>query len=260
MKEHNICKFPAYAQRECLSALCFVLESNQETMAEEILLPAHQMTLVTGGEGTFVLDEKRFSVAAGDLLFCFDGERVRAQPAEGFEYLYIRFEGGRAEELFRRFQIQKVRRLFSNFESLVPLWKESLARADADAVDMAAESALLYAFSRLTAAKPSHDRLVDRLLEIIDKNFDDPALSIQSVARMLNYNSKYLSHLFKKEMGVGFAEYLRMTRIQYAITLFDHGLDSVKNVALMSGFSDPLYFSTVFKKTVGVSPKEYLSK
>jgi two-component system response regulator YesN len=56
-------------------------------------------------------------------------------------------------------------------------------------------------------------------------------------------------------MGVN--EYLRTLRINHAVFLIDHGIDSVKNVALLSGFSDPLYFSAVFKKHIGMSPKEY---
>jgi YesN/AraC family two-component response regulator len=46
--------------------------------------------------------------------------------------------------------------------------------------------------------------------------------------------------------------------MKYATMLFDRGLDSVKNVAQLSGYSDPFYFSNVFKKSVGVSPKEYI--
>ena len=45
-----------------------------------------------------------------------------------------------------------------------------------------------------------------------------------------------------------------------AQSLFNEGLDSVKNVALLSGFSDPLYFSKVFKKRVGCAPTEYISR
>ena len=51
--------------------------------------------------------------------------------------------------------------------------------------------------------------------------------------------------------------YLRTLRIKHAVTLMDFGVQSVKNVALLSGFSDPLYFSTVFKKQMGITPKEY---
>ena len=49
-----------------------------------------------------------------------------------------------------------------------------------------------------------------------------------------------------------------MLRIKYAVSLLEHGIGSVKNVAFLSGFSDPMYFSTVFKKVVGVSPKDYM--
>lgn len=95
------------------------------------------------------------------------------------------------------------------------------------------------------------------MLEITEEQFNDPGLSIASLAETLGYNAKYLSHTFKDKMGIGYTEYLRNLRIKYAISLLDHGIDSVKNVALLSGFTDPLYFSTVFKKSVGVSPKEY---
>ena len=61
-------------------------------------------------------------------------------------------------------------------------------------------------------------------------------------------------------MGIGYSEYLRSVRLKYAITLLDHGIDSVKNVALLSGFTDPLYFSNAFKKEIGVSPKEFIIK
>jgi AraC-like DNA-binding protein len=36
------------------------------------------------------------------------------------------------------------------------------------------------------------------------------------------------------------------------------GITQIKNIAKLSGFSDPLYFSTVFKQKMGVSPKDYL--
>jgi two-component system response regulator YesN len=97
-------------------------------------------------------------------------------------------------------------------------------------------------------------------LQIIDNEFNDHSLSITSIGEELSYHPKYLSQLFKKEVGAGFSEYLRNKRINYARALFDHGIDSIKNVALLSGFNDPLYFSSVFKKATGMSPKQYIQK
>ena len=116
---------------------------------------------------------------------------------------------------------------------------------------------LLYAFSRLSSASPTQNSLVRQIIEKTETRFSDSELSISLLAKELGYNTKYLSHLFKRSTGKGYAEYLQTVRIKFAVSLFDYGLDSVKNAALLSGFSDPFYFSTVFKKLVGVSPKEY---
>ena len=104
------------------------------------------------------------------------------------------------------------------------------------------------------------NEILDKVTEMAEMNFSDSELSISSIAEELGYNSKYLSHLFKGKMGINFSEYLRDMRIKYAVTLFDHGIDSVKNVAFLSGYKDPLYFSSVFKSVVGKSPKEYIKK
>ena len=114
--------------------------------------------------------------------------------------------------------------------------------------------------SRINTTCNEQNTLIQQIIDITEENFNDPKLSISTVANELAYNPKYISHLFKQKMGVGYTEYLRMYRIKYAIMLLDHGIDSVKNIASLSGFSNPMYFSSVFKQTVGVSPSEYNSK
>ena len=114
--------------------------------------------------------------------------------------------------------------------------------------------------SRLDGDKDEQSSLIRRIIEITEENFSDPDLSISSIAQELSYNPKYLSHIFKKQMVMGYSEYLRNYRINYAVSLFNYGIDSVKNIAFLSGFSDPLYFSNVFKKVMGISPKDYKAK
>ena len=116
---------------------------------------------------------------------------------------------------------------------------------------------LLYALSRLRADSAEKNSIINEVVSITEECFMQSTLSVSTVAAELGYNEKYLSHLFKLKMGISYSEYLRNLRLKYAVSLFEHGIDSVKNVALLSGFSDPLYFSSVFKKAIGVSPKEY---
>ena len=259
MPPRNICRFtlPTAAGAERLETLNFIYESDTEVMTEERVISANRMILAVTGSGEFLFDGESLPFASGDLFFAFAGERFCVRPHERCEYMYITFCGLRGEELLRRFSVSRENRFRTGMEGLIPLWRESLSRAADENVDLSAESILLYTFSRLTPGNRNGEDAVSRMTRIMEENFSDPELTLGSLAAELGYNTKYLSHVFREKRGIGFSEYLKNLRIRHAVFLFDHGIDSVKNVALLSGFTDPLYFSSVFKKTVGVSPKEY---
>lgn len=238
---------------------CFVLEADPEIMGRHVVLSQHKMILITKGEGEIVLDGTKLHFIPGDLIIGFRDETVYLEIKTPCEYMYMLFNGDRAEELFSRFHIYKGNRLFSGFDGMIPFWKDSLSRADKETVDLVSEGVLLYTFSRLTKVQTLQKNvLLHKILERLDQQYRNPELSLSQIAKELSYNEKYISHLFKSHMGVGLSEYLRTLRIKYAIFLLDYGIDSIKNVALLSGDTDPLYFSAVFKKEVGISPKEYI--
>ena len=260
MKNRNICKLVSQSNVNNLSIFCFIKESNPDVMKRKIKLDKQRMILVTQGEGKFKFDETEILFRTGTLVFGFANESFSAEFSEACEYMYVSFEGTRANELFYRFDINKSQRKFDGYEGLIPLWLESISSASEQTVGLAAESILLYTFSRLSPNLNQQKGLISKVITISEENFTDFELSITKIAEELGYNSKYLSHHFKEKMGVSYSEYLKTLRIKYAISLFEHGIDSVKNVALLSGFTDPLYFSTVFKKSIGVSPKDYLKR
>lgn len=258
MRVFNICKFPASVQLDSLHVSCFVLEADPKVMVQPHLLGKNRMLLVTQGKATFSFDRTRLRLSAGSLVFGFRNETLCVADPEDCRYMYVDFDGFRGAELLRRFDIRQGNRQFDGYDSLIPLWQESLSRAWEQTVDLAAESMLLYTLSRISSGN-TQSGLIGKMLEITEQSFTDAELSLTTIAQELNYNAKYLSHYFKEKMGLTYSEYLRTLRIRYAANLFDHGIDSVKNVAFLSGFTDPLYFSSVFKKATGLSPKEYKS-
>lgn len=259
MKSRNICKFIPDTAEMGLNIKCFVYESDIDTIRTLHKEKHNRAILIKSGSGSFIIDGAVLDFSAGDLLFTFTGEDSFVK-SDICEYIYISFEGTRSDELFRRFGINKGNRIFKGYDGMIPLWQDSLSRASEINIDLAAEGVLLYAFSRLSNVTDEQSKVINTVIEMTEDGFSDPSLSISSIASELSYNPKYLSHLFKSQVGINYSEYLRNTRIKYAVTLFDSGVDSVKNVAALSGFSDPLYFSSVFKKTVGVSPKEYTKR
>ena len=260
MKDRNICKFAALTQAHSLQSRCFVLETDQAVMAQRVQLKCHRVYLCTQGEGALHTDTGVIPLRPGMLVFGFEHEWVSIVPQGYCEYMYIDFSGLRAQELLLRFGIGIRSRAFAGLDGMIPLWSESLLRAAKDTVDLAAESMLLFSFSRLRAVGRSQDPLIGRVLTRIDERFADTGLTLAALAQELGYSPKYISSVIKQRTGAGFSEYLQKRRISYAVTLFDHGLDSVKNVAFLSGYADPLYFSTVFKKHTGLSPREYCSR
>ena len=257
MRSKNICKFIAPTVNEGLSITRFIYETDAETMAALQKLSQHRVALFTKGCGEINLDGRKIPCAAGMVVFFRPGEKVTIRAEKDLAYMYIDFSGSRAESLLRRFGIHAYACTFESLDGLIPLWQESLAHASAENIDLAAESILLYTLSRFSPPNGEGDDLLRRIVALSEEHFTDPDLSLSSMAEELGYNAKYLSVTFKKKMGVGYTEYLRTLRIKYAVSLLDHGLDSVKNIAFLSGFSDPLYFSSVFKASLGLSPKEY---
>ena len=258
--DRNICKFIMTGSSEKIIVHNFIYETNKETACFPHKNICYCAYLAISNDGFFVINGKEYPVKKGSLYFTFPGDTVSVKDTESPEYMYISFEGGRVSELFFRFGITGSERIFSSNESLIPFWKENITRADSQNIDLVSESVLLYTFSRLVNARSSTDDSILKLIKFVEDNFHDSRLTLSSAAEFCGYHPKYLSHRFKEYTGSGFNQYLKNIRVKHALLLFDYNVDSVKNVSLLCGFNDPLYFSKIFKESVGVSPREYLAK
>jgi len=82
-------------------------------------------------------------------------------------------------------------------------------------------------------------------------------LSLTRLARELNVNSSYLSTLFKKETGKTVTDYITNRRVSHAKHLLKSSRLQVQTVGQLCGFEDVHYFSKVFKRLTGCTPKQY---
>ena len=82
-------------------------------------------------------------------------------------------------------------------------------------------------------------------------------LSLRNLAAMQNISASYLSALFKKETGVTLTEYVNEKRIKYAMQLLATTKIQIQTAAQHSGIDDVHYFTKLFKKYTGKTPKEY---
>ncbi|MDD2956989.1 MAG: response regulator [Lachnospiraceae bacterium] len=79
----------------------------------------------------------------------------------------------------------------------------------------------------------------------------------QDIADHFYINKDYLSRKFKQEFQISMVDYINRLRIDKAKKLLSVPGIKIAEVSEMVGFSDDKYFSTVFKRTCGISPKSY---
>lgn len=105
--------------------------------------------------------------------------------------------------------------------------------------------------------KNEHENsLVQRAKEYINGNYKKD-LSLDELSKELDISPYYFSKLFKEETGSNFVEYLTGLRMGRAKEMLKDESLSMKEICAEIGYSDPNYFSRIFKKNVGLTPTEY---
>ena len=88
-------------------------------------------------------------------------------------------------------------------------------------------------------------------------NFADPDICLRSVADAVHFSPNHFSTIFSQECNTTFIEYLTGVRIARAKKLLKSTDMKSADIAYKTGFNDPHYFSFIFKKVTGLSPREY---
>ena len=107
-----------------------------------------------------------------------------------------------------------------------------------------------------TGSKDRTHYLVRKAQDYIEENVSRD-ISLNEISEELNISSYYFSKLFKEETGEGFIEYLTKRRVEKAKEMLKDPSKSIKEVGSDCGYSDPNYFSRIFKKSTGMTPTEY---
>ncbi len=91
----------------------------------------------------------------------------------------------------------------------------------------------------------------------IEANYADQDICLHSVADEVHLSPNHFSTIFSQECGITFIEHLTNVRIEQAKKLLKDGQKRSADIAYEVGFNDPHYFSFIFKKTTGLTPREF---
>jgi len=141
----------------------------------------------------------------------------------------------------------------------------SLSSLDMTGKNVTAEDLRIYMTDMLlraiefrdNAAGKQYRSLLKQAVSYIDSNYAHEELSLNAVAKEVNISPNYLSAVFSQEMGQTFVEYVTAKRMEKAKELLRAGDKRSGEVAAEVGYRDPHYFSFLFKKTQGCTPRDY---
>ncbi len=127
------------------------------------------------------------------------------------------------------------------------------------------EDIVVYIRSMLTRALEIRDRansnqtrkIMKKALDYIENNYYLDTISLNSAAKATNVSANYFSAIFSQEMQMTFTEYVTGKRMEKARKLLRQTEKTSGEIAQEVGYKDSHYFSFVFKKTQGCTPREY---
>ena len=217
-----------------------------------------EVVLNLEGEGTTQIGDRTFSFRAGTVICVPPGQAHAKESKTGFRDTFILFPvlplplerpfclqdgDGRIEQILTMLhgvyhkKEQNYQRIAEGLaEALVQMLLGSLQSEDKD---------------------PRVSHLIDKMVE----NFADPDFSVSDLMAKSGYCEDHIRRVFRRETGESPLEYLTSLRVDCAQRLMrENGRlhYSVAMIGSMAGFADIGYFSRVFKKRTGLSPREYL--
>lgn len=104
-----------------------------------------------------------------------------------------------------------------------------------------------------------YGNLVKTIIDMIDKRYMED-LTLSAIADAVYMTQNYICLIFKRETGMTINAYLTRVRLQKACRLLDESKLKVWQIAEQVGYENAHYFSTVFKKAMGVQPQQYRSR
>ena len=106
------------------------------------------------------------------------------------------------------------------------------------------------------------DPRLEGIMEVMQNNLDNPDFDLSVAISKTGYAKDYFRRIFRAFTGESPVNYFQKMRIDYAKALMNQYSNSrsIKDIAASCGFKDALYFSRIFKKVEGISPRAYMEQ
>ena len=216
-----------------------------------------ELIYYTSGEGIMIFDDLTISYREGDIIVVPPNHIHTNHSEKGFTNIFLNIDDSNMN--YRTpFKIQDdaAHFILNAFQAAYFHYNEGENRD----ILMTAYGHLLVGYIQTYQKSPIHSEIVETIRSNIVQNFSDSNYELDKFLRSLPFSYDYLRKLFKKEIGITPHQYLcdkrLMTAAEWLSSTYNDS-SNIADVARMCGFTEPLYFSRMFKKKYGISPSFY---
>ena len=222
---------------------------------------------VIKGNGYYEVDNNVYYITAGQSFIIYPGETVYyyPDPDNPWVYAWVNFIGVEAGELLSFIGFSKNNRVapYIKHDIILPYFEKIVSPYDNSSQVLSTRNSgylkiLLSVYMEYFPGQT--DGISEKLLKITDyisENFADSELSVNTLSEKFWISRSQLYREFAKFFGMSPNRYINQFRILKAIQMLKLDKSNIYDVAQSTGFSDQFYFSRVFKKITGKSPKEF---
>lgn len=230
-----------------------------------------ELILCTAGKGKTTIFNQQYDIEAGDLILHNPNTPhcERSDPTNPLEFFFVGLTDFKLPNLPENtlispdsLPVQKTGIYRDQFETFfLELIKETVYRQDHfQYISCAICSCILALVMRLFAWESGNTTPISshsvRIKDYIDKNFAAD-LNLSQLSSAVYISQDYMSHIFKAEIGISPMQYLIKKRIAHAKNLLATTKRPISEIATECGYDDPVYFSQIFKRICGCSPRKY---
>ena len=216
----------------------------------------HALSIRVEGDTDFTCGGEHYHIGSGDVLYIPAGADFSMNTREHETVIAVHFDIMDADlHVMEAFRPKNPEIMIDLFYKMYRAWRAKEIgyeyRIDS-LMSRVLEGIVSERFNDTHGIRPDFSTL----LGFLHANFTDPSLTVESLAQRMSVSTTYLRLLFCENFGISPIKYLTRLRIDYATRLLESGYYTVEEVSKLSGYVDPKYFSTVYKRCTGDSPRK----
>ena len=220
--------------------------------------------VVIEGNGILRYQNEEYKLKDNDCVF-INCANEYSHTSDNWKIAWVHFNGKNLEGIFNKYLERDGKVVFNSLNSAyLNIINNIYSITDSSAYlkDMNIYNELVNLLNLLMSETIYEDSNknrkydLDTIKQFIDNNYLS-GISLEQLSAQFFINKFYLTRAFKERYGTTINNYILEKRITRSKELLRFSDDSIEDIAIACGIKDPNYFSRVFKKIEGITPKEY---